>query len=131
MGGTYAATNGIDTKKTMANFEDLRMADLVKKFKENIENVAESGSLSKLREASPKLQDVYNFHLTAHNSFSAQEENLKNMYSSFNYAALICNQAAKSGGLGGEDRVLLTECIQILLKCCDLVISSLTDDKKE
>ena len=131
MSGTYAATNGIDTKKTMANFEDLRMADLVKKFKESIENVAESGSLSKLREPSPKLQDVYNFHLTAHNSFSAQEENLKNMYSSFNYAALICNQAAKSGGLGGEDRVLLTECIQILVKCCDLVISSLTDDKKE
>lgn len=109
----------------MSDFEELRMADLVKKFKNNVEEVAASGKLSALKEASPKLQDIYNFHITAQNSFSAQEENLKNMYSSFNYAALICNEAAKKGMLTAEDKVLLTECIQILLKCCDLVISSL------
>lgn len=109
----------------MPDFEELRMADLVKKFKNKVEEVAASGKLSALKEASPKLQDIYNFHITAQNSFSAQEENLKNMYSSFNYAALICNEAAKKGMLSAEDKVLLTECIQILLKCCDLVISSL------
>lgn len=109
----------------MPDFEELRMADLVKKFKNKVEEVAASGKLSALKEASSKLQDIYNFHITAQNSFSAQEENLKNMYSSFNYAALICNEAAKKGMLTAEDKVLLTECIQILLKCCDLVISSL------
>lgn len=109
----------------MPDFEELRMADLVKKFKNKVEEVAASGKLSALKEASSKLQDIYNFHITAQNSFSAQEENLKSMYSSFNYAALICNEAAKNGVLSAEDKVLLTECIQILLKCCDLVIYSL------
>lgn len=108
------------------------MADLVKKFRESIENVAESGSLSKLREGFAKVAGRIQLSPDgAQFLFRCRKKNLKNMYSSFNYAALICNQAAKSGGLGGEDRVLLTECIQILLKCCDLVISSLTDDKKE
>lgn len=109
----------------MPDFEDLRMADLISKFRARIEEVAQSGSLSKLKEASPCLQAVYNFHLTAHNSFSKQEENLKNLYSSFNYAALICNDAAKNKTLSPEDKVLLTECIQIMLRCCELLESSL------
>ena len=114
----------------MPDFEDLRMADLIKKFRAPIEEVANSGSLSKLKEASPRLQDIYNFHLTANSTFSAQEEYLKNLYSSFNYAALIVNDAVKNGGLAAEDKVTLTECIQILLKCCDLLISSLTGEGK-
>ena len=93
----------------MPDFEDLRMADLIKKFKAKIEEVANSGKLSKLKDASPKLQDIYNFHLTAHSSFAKQEEYLKNMYSSFNYAALIANDAAKTGNLSSEDKVTLTE----------------------
>ena len=87
----------------MPDFEDLRMADLIKKFKAKIEEVANSGKLSKLKDASPKLQDIYNFHLTAHSSFAKQEEYLKNMYSSFNYAALIANDAAKTGKLSSEE----------------------------
>lgn len=112
----------------MSTFEELRMADFIKKFKAVIEEVANSGSLSKLKEASPKLQDIYNFHLTANSSFAKQEEYLKNMYSSFNYAALICNDAAKTGKLSAEDKVTLTECIQILLKCCDILTVSLTGE---
>ena len=113
----------------MPDFEDLRMADLIKKFRVKIEEVAASGSLAKLKEASPKLQDVYNFHVTAQSMFSAQEQYLKNLYSTFNYAAVICNDAAKKGALSEEDRVLLTECIEILFKCCELILSSLVPQK--
>lgn len=113
----------------MPDFEDLRMADLIKKFRVKIEEVAASGSLAKLKEASPRLQDVYNFHLAAESMFSEQEQYLKNLYSTFNYAALICNDAAKKGALSEEDRVLLTECIEILLKCCDILTSSLVPQK--
>lgn len=112
----------------MPDFEDLRMADLIKKFKAKIEEVANSGKLSKMKDASPKLQDIYNFHLTAHSSFAKQEEYLKNMYSSFNYAALIANDAAKTGKLSSEDKVTLTECIQILIRCCDILTASLTGE---
>lgn len=112
----------------MPSFEDLRMADLIKKFRAVMVDVADSGKLSKLKEASPKLQDIYNFHLTANSSLAKQEEYLKNLYSSFNYAALIANDAAKTGKLTSEDKVTLTECIQILIRCCDILVASLTGE---
>ncbi|MCD8308468.1 MAG: hypothetical protein LUD19_01340 [Clostridia bacterium] len=101
------------------------MADLIAKFRAVIAETYETKKVSLLVGASPKLQDIYNFHLTAENSFAAQEENLKNLYTTFNYAAVICNNAVKTGTLSKEDTVLLTECLELLLKCCDLLTKSL------
>ncbi|MCD7728884.1 MAG: hypothetical protein LUI60_03125 [Clostridia bacterium] len=109
----------------MPNFQDLRMADLVSKFRAVIAETYETKKVSLLLTASPKLQDIYNFHITAENSFAVQEENLKNLYTTFNYAAVICNNAIKTDSLSKEDSVLLTECLQLMLKCSDLLIKSL------
>lgn len=109
----------------MPDFEDLRLTDLIEKFKAKIELIAETRSLSSLNKAGEALQSVYNFHITAQNSYEKQEETFKNLYSSFNYAAVIVNNALKNGGLKGDDNELLNECIEIMLKCCDIITASL------
>lgn len=113
----------------MPNFEDLRMIDLVGRFESLIGEIASTHSLKKISAAGEALQNVYNFHLTAENTFSEAEEYLKNMYSSFNYAAVIVNDAIKKGGLKKDDNELLAECMEILLKCCRTVKSVLGDKK--
>lgn len=107
--------------RNMANFEDLRMVDLLGKFRKDIINIAESRSASQFKQAGADLQNVYNFHLTAQNSFSEAEEYLKSLYSAFNYTAVIINGAIKNGGLKAEDNELLRECVEIMLKCCDKI----------
>ena len=78
-----------------------------------------------LSAAGKQLQDVYNFFITAQSGYEEQHELLKNMFSSFNYAAVIVNNAVKCGGLSAEDNELLGECLQIMLKCCQTVTESL------
>lgn len=109
----------------MPDFEDLRLIDLLEKFKIQIEQIVRTRSLSSLNRAGAALQSVYDFHLTAQNGYEKQEEQFKNLYSSFNYAAVIVNNALKNGGLQGDDGELLNECIEIMLKCCDVIIRSL------
>lgn len=109
----------------MPDFEDLRLIDLLEKFKKEIEQIANTRSLSSLNKAGKALQSVYNFHVTAQNGYEKQEESFKNLYSSFNYAAVIVNNALKNRGLHGDDSELLNECIEIMLKCCDVIIGSL------
>jgi hypothetical protein len=109
----------------MANFEDLRMVDLVQKFKGKVQEIYESKKLGGFRALSADLQNVYNFYLTANNSFLKQEEAFKSLFSSFNYAAVIINNAIKQGGLQGDDGELLAECMQVMLRSCDLICSSL------
>lgn len=106
-------------------FEDLRLIDLIKKFEYTIRQIEQTRSLATLKVAGKQLQDVYNFFLTAQNAYEEQQEVLKNMFSSFNYAAVIVNNALKSGGLTAEDNELLNECLQIMLKCCQTVTVSL------
>lgn len=118
----------------MTTFEELRMLDLVEKFRAQIDAVYQSGNLSGLRKAGGQLQSIYNFHLTADQSFIKIEEPLKNLYSSFNYAALICNEALKKRSLEKrslekDDNQLLSECVQIMLRCCDLIAASLKEEK--
>lgn len=109
----------------MLTFEDLRLIDLINKFEESISAVESTRNLSLLKDAGKKLQDVYNFFITAENGYEKQQELLKNMFSSFNYAAVIVNGALKSGKLSNEDKELLNECIEIMLKCCSSVKSSM------
>ena len=109
----------------MATFEDLRLADLIKKFEQSVKEIEQTRNLSQLKVAGRQLQDVYDFFLTAESGYEEQQELLKGMFSSFNYAAVIVNNAVKCGGLSGEDNELLNECLQIMLKCCQTVTASL------
>lgn len=106
-------------------FEDLRLIDLIKKFQAAVEEINASRNLSKLKDAGRKLQDVYDFFVTAEGEYAEQQEQLKSMFSSFNYAAVIVNSALKSGKLSKEDNELLNECFEIMHKCCTTVCASL------
>ena len=106
-------------------FEDLRLIDLIKKFESTIRQIEQTRSLASLKVAGKQLQDVYDFFITAQSPYTEQQEQLKNMFSSFNYAAVIVNNAVKCGGLSADDNELLTECLQIMLKCCQTVTASL------
>lgn len=109
----------------MLNFEDLRLIDLVSKVERAVEAVGTTRNLSLLKDAGKKLQDVYDFFVTAEGGYEKQQELLKNMFSAFNYAAVIVNGAIKSGKLSKDDNELLNECLEIMLKCCSSVKSSL------
>ena len=106
-------------------FEQLRLVDLVQKFNADIDDVYKNKNLSVFHGASKKLQNVYNFYVTARDDFKEVEEYLKNLFSSFNYAAVIINDSMKKKGLDREANELLFECLQIMLKCDELIISTL------
>lgn len=111
--------------KNMATFEDVRLLDLVDKFHSQILEVYTTKNLSGFTKASKLLQNVYNFYITAQRDFKEIEEYLKNLFSSFNYAAVIINDGIKNKGLDGEANELLFECLQIMIKCCGLIRETL------
>ena len=99
----------------MADFEDLRMLDFIKKFRADVVKIQEERSAKLLKPASKSLQDIYNFHVTAEKSFIQIENNLKNLYTSFNYAAAIVNDALKKKKLAEESVELLDECFEVMV----------------
>ena len=109
----------------MPDFEDLRMIDLLKKFRADVVKIQEERSAKLLKPAIKDLQDIYNFHVTADKSFIRIENNLKNLYTSFNYAAVIVNDAIKKKRLESESMLLLDECLEVMIKCCDVMIAEL------
>ena len=109
-------------------FEQLRLTDLINKFNADIEDVYNNKNLSVFHGASKKLQDVYNFYITATDDFRGIEQYLKNLFSSFNYAAVIINDAMKKKGLDREASELLFECLQIMLRCDELIVRSLSGE---
>ena len=111
----------------MPDFEDLRMIDLLKTFRKDIVSIEEERSARLFKQASKDLQSIYNFHLSSDKSFSQVEYYLKNLYTSFNYAAVIINDAIKKKNLGAENISLLDECLDVMIKCCDVIISKLTN----
>lgn len=113
----------------MTTFEDLRMADLLERFRADVCKIYETRSSSLLSQAGKDLQNVYNFHLVSDKSFIEVEENLKNLYTSFNYAAVIVNNAMKNKQLTKDDNELLGECLQVMLRCCDVVLAKLKPNK--
>lgn len=112
-------------KYKMPNFEDLRLVDALTKFKQALAEVYQSKKIAGFKGLSTQLQQVYDFYITAQNSFIKQEEQLKNLFSSFNYSAVLINNGIKEGKMSQEDTQLLEECFQIMFRCCDLLIDSL------
>lgn len=110
----------------MPDFEDLRMIDLLKNFRADIVNIQEARSARLFKQASKDLQDVYNFHITASKSFIRVEDYLKNLYTSFNYAAVIINDALKKRNLESGNIELLDECLEVMIKCCDVIVAMLS-----
>ena len=115
----------------MPDFEDLRMIDLVNTFKADIISIQEKRTASQFKRAGKNLQAVYNFHLTSTKSFSGVEDYLKNLYTSFNYAAVIINDALKRKKLERKNAEILDECIEVMSKCCDIITAKLTKKKKK
>ena len=113
----------------MSEFEDLRMIELVKKFKVDVLQIEETRSAALFKQASKDLQSVYNFHLTADKPFKSVDAYLKNIYKSFKCSAVIVNSALKKKAVKSEDATLLDECIQIMIKCCDVIIAKLSKKK--
>lgn len=110
----------------MPNFEDLRLIDLIKTFRADVVNIQENRSASLFKQAGKDLQNIYNLHLTAKNTFGEVEEYLKNLYKSFNYAAVTVNNALKKKSLDQKDSAMMEECLEIMIKCCDIVTSKLS-----
>lgn len=114
----------------MTDFEDLRMIDLLKQFKRDVVSIEENRSAALFKQASKDLQGIYNFHITAEKSFSQVEDNLKNLYTSFNYAAVIINDALKKKKMSAENIQLLDESLDVMQRCCDVIIATLKKSNK-
>lgn len=107
------------------DFEQLRLIDLIEKFQSDLTEISATRSLKTYNGAGQKLQSVYNFLLASQSAFEKEQELLKNLFSSFNYGAVIVNNALKTGGLSPEDNELLGECLEIMLTCCTKLINML------
>ena len=106
------------------------MLDLLKTFRADVMLIEEERSAALFKQASKHLQDIYNFHLTAKNSFTEVEYELKSLYTSFNYGAVIINDALKKKKLDAENGVMLEECLETMLTCCDVIKAKLTQKPK-
>lgn len=105
------------------DFEHLRLTDLIEKFQKDVEEISATRSLKTYNGAGQKLQSVYNFLLSSQSAFEEEQELLKNLFSSFNYGAVIVNNALKTGALTPEDNELLSECLEIMLTCCTKIVN--------
>lgn len=112
----------------MSDFEDLRLIDLLEKFYEAIAEVAQTKRVAGLNAAGKRLQSVYDFFITSKKPYEKEQEELKNLFSSFNYAAVIANNAIKNNSLTAEDAELLNECLEIMQKCSLNLIASLKNN---
>lgn len=109
----------------MAEFEDLRLCDLLDKVSACAEEIEQTKNVSLFKTLGKKIQSVYDFFVTAESAYEPQQPMLKNLFSSFNYAAVIINDGIKNKGLDGEANELLGECLQIIIACCGNVKRSL------
>lgn len=106
------------------DFEDLRLCDLLDKAEKKTEEIAQTRNLSEFKNLGAALQAVYDYTLTAGKDYEEQQPMLKNLFSAFNYGAVIINDAVKNKGLDKEASSLLTECLQIISACCNNIKNS-------
>ncbi|MGN0806368.1 MAG: hypothetical protein ACI4MC_04950 [Candidatus Coproplasma sp.] len=100
------------------DFEDLRLCDLLDKVNKKAEEIAATRNVSQFKELGVKLQAVYDYFVASGKAYEEQQPMLKNLFSAFNYGAVIINDAIKTKQLDKEANSLLDECLQIITACC-------------
>ncbi len=110
----------------MADFEDLRMCDLLDRVAKRAAQIAEERKVSLLKDLGADVQAVYDFFVSSGNDFAGIQPTLKNLFSSFNYAAVIVNDGIRRGSLDKEANELLRECLEIIVRCAEVIKAQLT-----
>ncbi len=109
----------------MVDFEDLAFGDLLGKVEKRVQEIAQTRNASQFKELGADIQNVYNFVVTAKKDYEKEQPMLKNLFSSFNYAAVIINDAVANKKADKEAGELLNECLEIIAACCRNVKKSI------
>lgn len=109
------------------DFEDLRLCDLLDKVQIKAEEIAATRNVSQFKELGACIQAVYDYFVVSGKAYEKQQPMLKNLFSAFNYGAVIINDAIKTKKLDKEANSLLDECLQIISACCKNVKESLNN----
>ena len=109
------------------DFEDLRLCDLLDKVQKKADEIAVTRNLSQFKELGASIQAVYDYFVVSGKAYEEQQPMLKNLFSSFNYGAVIINDAIKTKQLDKEANSLLDECLQIITACCVNIKNTLKD----
>lgn len=110
------------------DFEDLRLCDLLDKVQKKAEEIAETRNLSEFKNLGAVIQSVYDYFVASGKAYEEQQPMLKNLFSAFNYGAVIINDAVKNKRLDKEANSLLAECLQIITACCNNIKNSFKKD---
>ncbi|MCM1438447.1 MAG: hypothetical protein NC131_04465 [Roseburia sp.] len=109
----------------MVDFEDLALGELLNKVERRVAEIAETRNASQFKQLGADIQAVYDFFITAKKDYEEQQQTLKNMFSAFNYAAVIINDAIKSKKPEKDAGGLLRECLEIISACCKNIKQSM------
>ena len=107
----------------------LKMIELIKKFEEDVNKIQETRSAKLFKTANVDLQNIYNYHLLNDKAFKKVQQYLKNLYTTFNYAAVIVNDALKKRAMDKENAELLDECLEVMMRCCMVIKDTLKKRK--
>lgn len=110
----------------MNDISGSKMIDLVKNLKVSVLSFESEKSGATFKNLKSDMQEIYNLHVEENKKFKSVEEFLKNIYSTFNCLSVKFTAALKLKILTADDSAILDECIQIMLKCCDLIVSKLS-----
>ena len=109
----------------MVDFEDLALGDLLNKVEKRVTEIAETRNASQFKQLGADIQAVYDFFVTAKKAYEDEQPMLKNLFSAFNYAAVIINDAVKNKNADKEAGELLSECLEIIAACCKNIKKSI------
>ncbi len=109
----------------MSDFEDVRLIDLLTKAEARAKKILDEKSIAEFKPLGKEIQAVYDFVITAQKDYEKQQPMLKNLFSSFNYAAVIINDALKNKELDAEAKTLLLQCLEIIIASCENIKKSL------
>ena len=109
----------------MADFEDVRLCDLSDRAARRARQIMEERNVSLLKQLGEDVQADYDFFVSSKKSFETIRPTLKNLFSSFNYAAVIVNDGIKRGALDRQANELLQQCLEIIIKCAEVIKAEL------
>lgn len=113
----------------MSESEVLKMIELLKKFRGDIVNIEEMRTATLFKEANADLKNVLNLHVSDKKAFVAAEHYLKNLYTSFNYAAAIITDGLRKKKFEADKLRMLDESLEVMIECCDRAVAVLNKRK--